>query len=354
MALQQIDINTLQPNGKSGESTRSANIKINANTTEIGQRLEALEADSGGAGDAIDDLRSDLQQEVQARENADAQMADRQVQAEEALQGLAARLLEIPGRNLLINCGIPINQRVFAGGSLAAGAYGYDRWKAGPGGGSVVIDPVTGQFNHSSGPLVQVIESPAGAWGQPLFVSVENPSGPVQVSVGGATGTITAGAGRRGVQLTPSGSGHMVVQLTATGVTYRRPKVERGTSTSSFEFSSMALEIFLCQRFYEKSYNLNDAPGTVTGVGRVNTFYDRSTTGTSTSDIRFRVTKRAVPAMTIYSDGTGEVNRTSGNTGAAGTVGSIVNVGTSGAQVNYTPATGSWGASFHYTADSEL
>ena len=67
MALQQIDINTPQPNGKFGESTRSANIKHNSNITEVGQRLEALEADSGGAGEAIDDLRAALEQEVLER-----------------------------------------------------------------------------------------------------------------------------------------------------------------------------------------------------------------------------------------------------------------------------------------------
>lgn len=199
------------------------------------------------------------------------------------LYAATAVLAAYGGSNMLINCGVPINQRAFAGGSLAAGAYGYDRWKAGPGGGNVTIDPGTGQFNHSSGPLVQAIESPLAAWGQPLFISVENPSGPVQVSVGGATGTISSGAGRRGVQLTPSGSGNLVVQLTATGVTYSRPKVERGTVATSFDARHVAFESILCKRYYEAN-------------GLFATVYGASGQDVNTT-VAFSVQKRATPAV---------------------------------------------------------
>lgn len=41
---------------------------------------------------------------------------------------------ETPQPNLLINGDFQVNQRSFAGGALAAGAYGYDRWKAHAGG----------------------------------------------------------------------------------------------------------------------------------------------------------------------------------------------------------------------------
>lgn len=86
MALQQIDINTPQPNGKFGESTRSTNIKINANTAEIGQRLEALEGGSAGVGERLDEevtaraaadlaLGARLDGEAEARVAADSQLA---------------------------------------------------------------------------------------------------------------------------------------------------------------------------------------------------------------------------------------------------------------------------------------
>lgn len=158
------------------------------------------------------------------------------------------------GRNMLINCGVPINQDVFAGGALAAGAYGYDMWKAGAGGCNISIG-ADGLFSHASGPLQQVVESPEAAWGQALTFSVEDPSGTISISVGGATGSITAGSGRRGVTLTPVGSGDMIVQLTATNATYRQPKLERGRVATRTEFRPKGLELLLCQRYYEKSFN---------------------------------------------------------------------------------------------------
>lgn len=201
MAMQEIDIDTVQPNGKRGDPARVMAQKINANTRE--------------------------------------------------LYDVTAMIGTLAGDNMLINCGVPINQRGFAGGALAAGAYGYDRWKAGTGGCNVTINATTGVFTHTSGPLQQIVEAPQLAWGQPLTISVENPSGSISVSVGGATGTITAGTGRRGVTLTPSGSGNMTVQLTAAGVTYSRPKLERGSVPTTFAPRLQALEVALCQRYFQ-------------------------------------------------------------------------------------------------------
>ncbi len=205
-----------------------------------------------------------------------AKVAFEKVNANDAeLYALVAGLAGVGGDNMLINCGVPINQRGFAGGALAAGAYGYDRWKAGTGGCNVTINATTGVFTHTSGPLQQIVEAPQLAWGLPLTISVENPSGNVSVSVGGATGTITAGTGRRGVTLTPSGSGNLTVQLTASGVTYVRPKLERGSAASPFVPRPQALEVVLCQRYYqvEKVGDNGNAR-----LNLVNGFFQNSTT----------------------------------------------------------------------------
>ncbi|HFF5960588.1 TPA: hypothetical protein ACGCF7_000420 [Stenotrophomonas maltophilia] len=199
MARQIIDIDTVQPNGKKGDPARLMSQKVNGNFAE--------------------------------------------------LYGLVVGLAAVGGVNMLINCGVPINQRGFAGGALAAGSYGYDRWKAGAGGCNVTINASTGVFTHTSGPLQQIVESPLMAWGQPLTISVENPSGSIAVSVGGTTATITAGSGRRGVTVTPSGSGNMTVQLTGTGVTYSRPQLERGSAATAFECRPAAIEWALCRRY---------------------------------------------------------------------------------------------------------
>ena len=110
-------------------------------------------------------------------------------------------------------------------------------------------------------------------------------------------------------------------------------------------------EVSLCQRYYEKSYNLDTAPGTVTNNGRE--VVDQNTiTSTWTFNSRFRVLKRAnVPIVAIYSTNTGAINnvfRSGGDTGVA-----------YGSQGN---RSFSWTASlpstdfisWHYTADAEL
>ncbi|MBR7538755.1 hypothetical protein KC221_21395, partial [Mycobacterium tuberculosis] len=78
-------------------------------------------------------------------------------------------------------------------------------------------------------------------------------------------------------------------------------QLERGDRATAFDLRPLAHELQLCQRYYEKSYNLDVPPGTADGIGRDNQFYDRSVGVGSTSHIRCRVPKRAIPAYTVYS-----------------------------------------------------
>lgn len=129
-------------------------------------------------------------------------------------------------------------------------------------------------------------------------------------------------------------------------------QLERGPTATAFDERPLGLELMLCQRYYEKSYDLGISPGSQNTNGRINAFYDKQGGG-STADIRFSVRKRVPPAVSIYNDNTGQINSISAANGMSGTVQSVMNVGENGCQVNYTPAT-SWGASFHYTADAEI
>lgn len=162
-------------------------------------------------------------------------------------------------KNYLVNGDFVINQRAFAGGALAAGVYGFDRWKAGTGGCSVSLSG--GVLTHTSGPLVQVIESPR-LNGELITVSVEDPSGSITVNVDGQTGTITAGSGRRGVQVTvPSGStGNVALTLTATAVTYKRVQLERGAAATGFEWRPAATETVLAERYFQASKSYASGP----------------------------------------------------------------------------------------------
>lgn len=309
MARQEIDLTTPQPNGKMGEPTKSAWQKVNDMTAEI-------YASPGVSG-------------------------------------------YISGDNILINCGIPINQRGFAGGALAAGSYGYDRWKAGAGGCNISISQTTGLFTHTSGSIQQVVESPLMAWGQPLTFSVENPSTSVSVSVGGSTGVIPAGSGRIGVTITPSGSGDMVVQISANSATYSRPKLERGTVATPFNPINVATEIEICKRYFEKSYNYDVAPGSISTVST-----RRSTLSTgfilSCPTVSFSVMKRATPTVRIYAPTNGVLGNYSeydpSGTLVAGRSAAAANIGQTSFDFLNPSGTGVVGntASIHYTADCEI
>jgi len=156
-------------------------------------------------------------------------------------------------KNYLINGDFEINQRAFAGGALAAGIYGFDRWKAGTG--SCNISLSAGVLTHTSGPLVQVVEAPNLA-GKTIAVSVDGLSGGnLSVSVEGVAGVIVAAAGRSGVSIAVPGTstGNVTVTLTpASGaVTYKRVQVELGSVATAFEWRPAALELDLCARYFQ-------------------------------------------------------------------------------------------------------
>lgn len=257
-------------------------------------------------------------------------------------------------KNLLINGAFRFNQRVFAGGALSAGVYGYDRWKAGTGGCSVTVNASTFVVTHTSGPLVQVMEAPRLA-GEVVTVSVSNPSGSVSVNVDGQTGTITAGSGRRSATVTvPSGStGDVTLTLTATGVTYSDVQLERGGVATSFDYRPMGFELLLCQRYWEKSYNTAIAPGAAPGgTGRSTIFNSNTGLGLSVS-VTFAVAKRVAPAVTIYANTTGAAGQVTQDDGSNTPVTSSAG-GTSGLEIVFSNGVGRFGGRFHWVADAEI
>jgi hypothetical protein len=87
-------------------------------------------------------------------------------------------------------------------------------------------------------------------------------------------------------------------------------QLEKGTIATPFEFRPYAVELELCQRYFEKSYALETKPGTVTTIGQLhqrivvtgNYFY-------IFPQIFYKIAKRAAnPIIKIYST-------TSGNAG---------------------------------------
>ncbi len=88
-------------------------------------------------------------------------------------------------------------------------------------------------------------------------------------------------------------------------------QVEQNYQPTPFENRPIGVELALCQRYYEKSYPMNTAPGTSTDDGfhfLVPGNAAASTTGIMDGTIRFMVQKRAAPTVTVY-DHAGNINR---------------------------------------------
>jgi hypothetical protein len=82
-------------------------------------------------------------------------------------------------------------------------------------------------------------------------------------------------------------------------------QLEVGSSATSFDYRDYGNELRMCQRYYEKSYNISTVPGTApmdTGSSNLNPGTVGSAEYTS---LLFKVPKRTTPTITIYNDNTG-------------------------------------------------
>lgn len=79
-------------------------------------------------------------------------------------------------------------------------------------------------------------------------------------------------------------------------------QLEVGSSATSFETRSIGTELQLCQRYYEKSFPLTTAPAVNISVDPINMgAIAYASSAARTPMIFYKVTKRAVPTVTLYS-----------------------------------------------------
>jgi hypothetical protein len=161
------------------------------------------------------------------------------------------------GDNLLVNGHFGINQRGFAGGALAAGAYGFDRWRAGASGANLAV--AGGVVTLTSGEIIQSIEP--DLWGlgplagKTLCISAESPSANLLVQVGTAQAVIAAGSGRRSATLVvPSAiTGIAALRLSRSGagaVSFSLLRAELGNEATDWNPRPLSAELHLAQRYY--------------------------------------------------------------------------------------------------------
>jgi hypothetical protein len=116
----------------------------------------------------------------------------------------------------------------------------------------------------------------------------------------------TAGAWNSNNNVSATGAVSVIGTLNATwyvtGV-----QLEVAPSATSFDYRPFSTELQLCQRYYEKSYNIDVAVGTALAVGWSSNTLQNLLEGPS--GVIFKVTKRANPTMVMY-------NAVSGASGA--------------------------------------
>lgn len=145
--------------------------------------------------------------------------------------------------------------------------------------------------------------------------------------------------------------GALVGQTGVFGIS--RVQLEEGTAATPFEQRHDAVELALCQRYYQKSYPITTAPGSNTNEGRYVWGNGLCTNQITRLVVPFKATMRAAPAVTVYG----------APTGAAGTIsqadGSNVSgvaeaIGQGAFNAAWNNNNGQWGGWFHWTADAEF
>jgi len=244
--------------------------------------------------------------------------------------------------NRLINPNFTVNQRVATGTVvLAAGAYGFDRWKAGASGCTFTfaVSANVTTLTISAGTLMQVIE------GANLQSGVH-----VLSWTGSALGRIDAGSySASGVTGTASGGTNQTIEFAAG--TLVMPRYNQGAA-SSVQFLPVGLELALCQRYYVTSY-IGVGVGSVSSAGQVygGTYYNTSSVagGKGVVQVNF-LQMRAAPAVNIYSPSTGTLNQIFDNADRAA---SAIGISAKSFYGSYN-GNGGFVAVMHYTANAEI
>jgi len=119
-----------------------------------------------------------------------------------------------------------------------------------------------------------------------------------------ATGTVSSSATQLAVNLyyIPVGTAGAADFMEITGV-----QLEVGTVATPFERRDIGRELILCQRYYEKSYNVSVVPGTATDTGQFGIYMNAisSVLNGGGNSVVFATQKRGATTVTTYSGITG-------------------------------------------------
>ena len=172
------------------------------------------------------------------------------------------------------------------------------------------------------------------------------------------TGSVSSSATQVGFEINyqPTGTAGANDYIEITGV-----QLEAGAVATPFEFEDYGTTLAKCQRYYQKSYSVNVAPATNGNQPGIVVGGTQSVPNNGLiSNVRFHVSMRTAPAITIYSYTTSQLSRVSdaytGTDQSTGTV-TIAYSGENSFMIYNTSGitlTSALGLMFHYTANAEL
>lgn len=253
-------------------------------------------------------------------------------------------------RNLIINGDFRINQRVVSGTvTLAAGAYGHDRWKAGSSGCTYTFSASGNKtiLTITAGSLIQVVEDINVVGG--VYALSHQGTAQARIAVnGGSTSGAYAPATSASPLLSASATGKQAVTVEFSTGTIDLAQLEKGSIATPYEYLPYQIQIAQCQRYYEKSI-ANGLSVYIIGLS--------TASGRKAASVLFKQQKRSAPTTFTVYDQTGAAGKIT-ISDASGTPTSGITPTGAAADVNggyaYISASTAAGISFDYAAESEL
>jgi len=194
-----------------------------------------------------------------------------------------AGLVDLVGKNLLLNPAFTINQRAVSGTvTLAGGVYGHDRWKAGASGCTYTFATVNGltTITITAGSLIQIIEDVNIPYG--VNTHTLSWTGTAQGKVAG--GSYSASG------VTASITGGISTQVEFNTGTLTLVQLELGSLPTKFEQRAYHTELSICKRYFEVIKTETTNQGVASGV---------ATSGTSASVVLLYIQKCKKPTITF-------------------------------------------------------
>ncbi len=129
-------------------------------------------------------------------------------------------------------------------------------------------------------------------------------------------------------------------------------QLEEGSVSTPFEQRSIQQQLELCQRYYEKSYDLGTSPGTASNTNG----YISSRAASTDIDISvpFKVKKRTVPTVTNYNPLTGSAGEARNDSAGSNVALGAFFIGESGYNIARGALSNAQKLSWHFVADCEL